>query len=57
MFSMDFLEQEIIFVLESIQDRYSSKKASFELCNIAGGYQFLTKPEYQASVNILLKQN
>ena len=53
---MDFLEQEIIFVLESIQDRYSSKKASFELCNIAGGYQFLTKPEYQASVNILLKQ-
>ncbi len=56
MFSNDFLEQEIISVLESIQDRFNSQDSSFELCHTAGGYQFLSKPAYQASINILLKQ-
>lgn len=56
MFSNDFLEQEIISVLESIHDKFNSQDSSFELCHIAGGYQFLSKPAYQASINILVKQ-
>lgn len=56
MFKSDFLDQEIISVVEELQLKYQEEHYSFELCHIAGGYQFLTKPAYQASIGILLKQ-
>ena len=56
MFSADFLEQEIISVIEKIQKKYLVEDFSFELCQVAGGFQFLTKPAFQASISILLKQ-
>ena len=39
-----------------LQDKYSSEDYSFSLEHLGGGYQFLTKPAYQASISILLKQ-
>ena len=46
------LEEAIL----KISERYASDDYSFSLENLAGGYQFLTKPAYQSSISILLKQ-
>lgn len=45
--------QEAIHVLE---EKYGHDDFSFGLSHLAGGYQFLTKPAYQTSISILLKQ-
>src|SRR5690606_3008759 len=42
--------------LAELQDRYASDEFSFSLEHLGAGYQFLTKPAYQASISILLKQ-
>lgn len=42
--------------LEEIQQKYSAEEFPFEVAKSGGGYQFLTKPAYQASIGILLKQ-
>lgn len=47
-------------ILESIQDighRYRDDHFSFELIEIAGGHQFMTKPAYHGAVHTFLKQN
>lgn len=48
--------EDIIKALDALLEKYSSDQYVFYICNIAEGYQFLTKPTYQASVGILLKQ-
>jgi len=42
--------------IERITGRYASDSYPFGVYHVAGGYQFLTKPAYQGSVGILLKQ-
>lgn len=42
--------------IEVLTKKYVKEEYSFEILNIAGGYQFLTKPAYQTSIGILLKQ-
>ena len=42
-------------VLLKIVERYSSDIYPFEVVEIAGGYQFLTKAAYQNSISTLLK--
>ncbi len=37
-------------------EKYTSDDYAFEVCQTAGGYQFLTKPAYQVSIGIYLKQ-
>ncbi|MEX2592113.1 MAG: SMC-Scp complex subunit ScpB [Anditalea sp.] len=49
---LDLLEK----ALGELQDKYSSEDFSFSLEHLGAGYQFLTKPAYQASISILLKQ-
>lgn len=39
-----------------LQDRYSDDEYAYEVVSLGGGFQFLTKPAYQASISILLKQ-
>lgn len=56
MFEADVPEKDIQDSLEKIQNRYAAEEFSFDLNKSAGGYQFLTKPAYQASISILLKQ-
>jgi segregation and condensation protein B len=47
---------DIVAGLMQLVEKYTSDEFSFQLYQIADGYQFLTKPAYQASVGILLKQ-
>ena len=56
MFEADVPEKDIRQALERINEKYESDNFSFGLNHTGGGYQFLTKPSYQASIGILLKQ-
>jgi segregation and condensation protein B len=47
---------DIVACLMQMVEKYTSEEFSFQLYQIADGYQFLTKPAYQASISILLKQ-
>ena len=57
----EVLQQEISIsdVLESIEDinqHLTSDAFAFQIYAIGGGYQFLTKPDYQQAISLFLKQ-
>ena len=56
MFDADVPEKDIEDVITNLQKQFKAEKYSFQIIKSGGGYQFLTKPEYQASISILLKQ-
>lgn len=56
MFESEVPKDHILTALKDLQSKYEFEDFSFSLEQIAGGYQFLTKPAYQASISILLKQ-
>ncbi len=56
MFNADVPEEDIVNAIHRIEEKYQSDDYAFQLYRSAGGYQFLTKPAYQASISILLKQ-
>ncbi len=56
MFEADVPEKDVSDALERILERYKDESYAFELNHVAGGYQFMTKPAYQASIGIMLKQ-
>jgi len=56
MFNADVPEEDIVGALQRLEDKFKAEEYSFQLFKAAGGYQFLTKPAYQASIGIMLKQ-
>lgn len=42
--------------ISDLQDKYYAGEFAFAVENLGGGYQFLTKPAYQTSISILLRQ-
>ena len=56
MFETEISEEEIQLKINHLIDLYSTDEYSFGIEQIAGGYQFLTKPAYQASIGLLLRQ-
>jgi segregation and condensation protein B len=56
MFEAEIPEENIIEAIEKLQKKYEEDIYAFQIYAMAGGYQFLTKPAYQASISILLKQ-
>ncbi|MEP7265687.1 MAG: SMC-Scp complex subunit ScpB [Bacteroidota bacterium] len=48
-------KKEILEVLEQLKEQYNNEEYSFELVEIAEGFQFLTKKEYHTAVNTLLQ--
>lgn len=56
MFEAEIPEKDVDSALERIIERYSSDDFAFEVVHSGGGYQFLTKPAYQSSIGIHLKQ-
>ena len=49
-------EEEVAKAVEELQRRYQDDSYAFEIVKIGGGYQLMTKPAYQESVGVLLKQ-
>jgi segregation and condensation protein B len=56
MFNADVPEEDIMNAIHRIEEKFMADEYSFQLSKSAGGYQFLTKPAYQASIGIMLKQ-
>lgn len=56
MFEADVPEKDVEDAIEKLQEKYAQDEYSFEPIKSGGGYQFLTKPAYQTSISILLKQ-
>jgi len=56
MFEADIPAKDITEALTNIESKYDAEEYSFQLLKSGGGYQFLTKPAYQGSISILLKQ-
>lgn len=48
---------EIEGSLHELRERYAADGFSFELVEIAGGFQFMTKPAFHGPVNTFLRQN
>ncbi len=48
-------EDELIQAIDEIRQKYFSDDFAFELCEIAGGYEFLTKKEYHGTLTALLQ--
>jgi segregation and condensation protein B len=56
MFEAEVQIEDIEAALDSLLEKYMSDTYPFQVFRIAGGYQFLTKPAYQTSLGIFLKQ-
>lgn len=56
MFNADVPDEDIAGALQRIEEKFLGDEHSFQLYKAAGGFQFLTKPAYQASIGIMLKQ-
>lgn len=56
MFEADVPAEDIASGIADLEEKYQDDAFSFGLVRSGGGYQFLTKPAYQASIGILLKQ-
>ncbi len=56
MFDAEVPIMDIVSGLEVLGKKYDEERYSFSVVKSGGGYQFLTKPAYQASIGILLKQ-
>lgn len=55
-FESKFKEEEIKETIKELTETYQSDTRAFELVKIAGGYQFLTKGAFHATVGTFLKQ-
>jgi len=56
MFNADVPEEDITNAISRLDEKFRQDEFSFQLNRSSGGYQFLTKPAYQASIGIMLKQ-
>ena len=57
MFDSEIPEKDIKKAISELKEKYDDDdEYSFQFINVGGGYSFMTKPAYQASISILLKQ-
>jgi len=47
---------DVLEGIEEINERFAADDFAFQIYAIGGGYQFLTKPDYQDAVGLFLKQ-
>lgn len=56
MFEADVPVEDIEQGIQRLTEKYHDDQYAFQVYHTGGGYQFLTKPAYQVSIGILLKQ-
>jgi len=56
MFDAEVPIEDISLAVAQLQERYQSDEFSMEIIKVGGGYLFYSKPAYQASIGIMLKQ-
>lgn len=55
-FKVTIEKSDLLELIEEIRERYSVENFAFELLQISGGYQFLTKKDYHETIGTFLKQ-
>jgi len=56
MFDTEIPVKDIEEAVQILIEKFSNEEHAMEILKTGGGYQFMTKPAYQASIGILLKQ-
>jgi segregation and condensation protein B len=56
MFEAEVPEDHILAAIKELRIKYQTEDFSFQIELLGGGFQFLTKPAYQTSISILLRQ-
>lgn len=54
-YSWELTKKEVLEVISELKEKYNHEDFSFELIEIADGFQFLSKKEYHNAVNTLLQ--
>jgi segregation and condensation protein B len=55
-FGMRFPDSELLAAIDQLKSRYASDDFAFEIAEIAGGYQFLSKGAYHPTIGVFLRQ-
>lgn len=55
-FGMKFPEDELLEAIDELKTRYAGEEFAFEIADIGGGYQFLSKGAYHPTIGIFLRQ-
>lgn len=48
---------DVVEIIKELTSEYESKKRGFSVAEIAGGYQFITRPEYASYIEKLYRPN
>ncbi len=56
MFDTEVAQDDVASEIQNLINEYERDQYSYHIVQINEGYQFLTKPAYQSSISILLKQ-
>jgi segregation and condensation protein B len=56
MFEAEIPLDDILNAVDGLLSKYEDEMYPFQILQIGGGYQFMTKPAYQSSLGIFLKQ-
>lgn len=54
-YGWELKKDDIFEIIEEIKQKYSDESFAFELNEIAGGYQFLSKKEFHAAIHVMLQ--
>lgn len=54
-YGWELKKDEIIQIIEELKQKYTDETFSFELNEIAGGYQFLSKKEFHTAIHVMLQ--
>lgn len=55
-FGVEFAEEVLLEALEELRARYTHDQHSFEIVEVAGGYQFMSKGAYHGTIGTYLRQ-
>lgn len=55
-FGMQFPEPELLNAIDELKTRYQAEQYAFEVVEVAGGYQLMTKAAFHETIAIYLKQ-
>ncbi|MBL0074104.1 MAG: SMC-Scp complex subunit ScpB [Bacteroidetes bacterium] len=54
-YGWDLKKDDIIAITDELKVKYASEEFSYELNEIAGGFQFLSKKEFHATIHVMLQ--
>lgn len=55
-FGIRFPEEQVVDAISQLRERYASDDFAFDMVELGGGYQFLTKGAYHNTVGVFLRQ-